>query len=108
GNPRELARWQQAQQQLMRGQFSPSFAVYRELARKFDAVPQLWFELGIAAMGELEFDLADEAFLKAAELSAHDTQMLILLAQQYQRLRRLDRVRDCFERAVRSDPGSAY
>src|ERR1039457_6052984 len=90
GLPREVARWQKAQQQLMAKQFALALAGYRDLARKFDGVAQLWFELGIAAMGELEFDLADDAFRRAMELSAKDVQMLILLAQQYQRLRRLD------------------
>lgn len=106
GSPRELARWQKTQQQLMARQFAPALAGYRELAVKFEAVAQLWFELGIAAMGELEFEQADDAFKRAAELSANDASMLVLLAQQYQRLRRLDRVRACFERAVAADPKS--
>jgi tetratricopeptide (TPR) repeat protein len=59
-------------------------------------------------MGELEFDLADQAFRRAMELSAKDVQMLILLAQQYQRLRRLDSARRCFELAVAADPTSAH
>ena len=62
----------------------------------------------MAAMGELEFDLADQAFRRAMELSATDVQMLILLAQQYQRLRRLDQARRCFELAVAADPTSAH
>jgi tetratricopeptide (TPR) repeat protein len=107
-SPREVARWQQTQQQLMGRQTAPALAGYRDLVRKFDAVAQLWFELGIAAMGELEFDLADDAFRRAMELSTKDVQMLILLAQQYQRLRRLDRVRACFERAVAANPASAH
>ena len=107
GSPRDLARWQKTQQQLMARHFAPALAGYRELAEKFDAVAQLWFELGIAAMGELEFDQADDAFRRAMELSANDAQMLILLAQQYQRLRRLDQARVCFERAVAADPASA-
>ena len=108
GSPREVARWQKAQQQLMGKQFALALTGYRELVKKFGGVAQLWFEQGIAAMGELEFDLADDAFRRAMELSAKDVTMLILLAQQYQRLRRLDQVRVCFERAVAADPASAH
>ncbi len=104
---REMTRWQKAQQQLMSKRFASALAGYRDLVKKFSGVAQLWFELGMAAMGELEFDLADRAFRRAMELSADDTQMLILLAQQYQRLRRLDQVRRCFDLAVAADPASA-
>ncbi|HEY1489395.1 MAG TPA: hypothetical protein VGF90_00030, partial [Verrucomicrobiae bacterium] len=84
-SPREVARWRQAQQQLMAKRFAPALAGYQVMVKKFSGVAQLWFELGMAAMGELEFDLADQAFRRAMELSATDVQMLILLAQQYQR-----------------------
>ncbi len=107
-SPREVARWQKAQQQLMGKRFASALAGYRDIVKKFSGVAQLWFELGIAAMGELEFDLADQAFRRAMELSAEDAQMLILLAQQYQRLRRLDQARHCFELAVAADPSSAH
>src|SRR5271154_2619737 len=107
-SPRAVARWQKAQQQLMGKRFASALAGYRDMVKRFSGVAQLWFELGIAAMGELEFDLADQAFHRAMELSATDAQMLILLAQQYQRLRRLDQVRRCFELAVAADPTSAH
>ncbi len=107
-SPREAARWQQAQQQLMAKQFAPALAGYQDIVKRYSGVAQLWFELGMAAMGELEFDLADQAFRRAMELSATDVQMLILLAQQYQRLRRLDQARRCFELAVAADPTSAH
>jgi tetratricopeptide (TPR) repeat protein len=107
-SPREVARWQKAQQQLMGKRFASALAGYRDIVKRFTGVAQLWFELGIAALGELEFDLADQAFRRTLELSSKDAQMLILLAQQYQRLRRLDQVRLCFERAVAADPSSAH
>lgn len=106
--PRELARWQKAQQQLMGKRFGPALASYRDLVKRFPAVAQLWFELGLAAMGELEFNLADQAFQHTLELAAKDVSMLILVAQQYQRLRRLDRVRLSFERAAAADPTSIH
>ena len=107
-SPREVARWQKAQQELMGKRFASALAGYQDLIKQFSGVAQLWFELGMAAMGELEFDLADQAFRRAMELSAADVQMLILLAQQYQRLRRLDQARRCFELAVAADPASAH
>jgi tetratricopeptide (TPR) repeat protein len=107
-SPREVARWQKAQQQLMGKRFASALAGYQDIVKNFSGVAQLWFELGMAAMGELEFDLADQAFRRTMELSAQDVQMLILLAQQYQRLRRLDQARRCFELAVAADPASAH
>jgi tetratricopeptide (TPR) repeat protein len=107
-SPREVARWQKAQQQLMGKRFASALAGYRDIVKSFSGVAQLWFELGIAAMGELEFDLADQAFRRTMELSPKDVQMLILLAQQYQRLRRLDQARKCFELAVAADLSSAH
>jgi tetratricopeptide (TPR) repeat protein len=106
--PREVVRWQQAQQQLMGKRFAAALVSYQDIVKKFPGVAQLWFELGMAAMGELEFDLADQAFRHTMELSAQDVQMLILLAQQYQRLRRLGQARRCFELAVAADPTSAH
>src|SRR5271154_4575456 len=105
-SPRAVARWQKAQQQLMGKRFASALAGYRDIVKRFSGVAQLWFELGMAATGELEFDLADQAFRRAMELSAKDAQMLILLAQQYQRLPRLDQARRCFELAVAADPAS--
>jgi tetratricopeptide (TPR) repeat protein len=107
-SPREVARWQKAQQQLMGKRFGPALAGYRDLIKRFPGIAQLWFELGMAAMGELEFGLADQAFHRAMELSAQDAQMLILLAQQYQRLRRLEPARCCFNLAVAADPAAAH
>lgn len=107
-SPREVARWQKAQQQLLGKRFASALADYRNIVRRFPGVAQLWFELGTAAMGELEFDVADQAFRHAMERSSKDAQMLILLAQQYQRLRRLDKARLCFERAVAADLSSAH
>jgi tetratricopeptide (TPR) repeat protein len=107
-SPREVARWQKAQQQLMGKRFAAALAGYQDVVKRFPGVAQLWFELGMAALGELEFDLADQAFRHTMELSVQDVQMLILLAQQYQRLRRLDQARRCFELAVAADPASAH
>lgn len=106
GSPRDAARWQKAQQQLMGRRYASALSGYRDLVRKFSGVAQLWFELGMAAIGELEFEPADQAFRRAMELSAKDAPMLLLLAQQYQRLRRLDQARRCFELAVAADPTS--
>ena len=73
--PREVARWQTAQQQLKGKRFASALAGYRDIVKRFPGVAQLWLELGIAAMGELEFDLADQAFRRAMEQSSKDAQM---------------------------------
>jgi len=105
-SPSEVARWQKAQQQALGGRHGPALASYRDLLKRFPGVAQLWFELGIAAAGDLDFALADDAFRRVMELASNDANMLVLTGQQYHRLRRLDEARDCFERAVAADPNS--
>jgi tetratricopeptide (TPR) repeat protein len=105
-SPRHVARWQKAQRQLLNGQATAAMTAYRGLLEQFPGIAGLWFEFGLGAVKELDFDLADQAFQRAAELSPQDAAMLILLGQQYHQLRRLDRARDCFLRAVAADPKS--
>jgi tetratricopeptide (TPR) repeat protein len=105
-SPREVARWQKAQQQLLSGQCGPAVAAYRELVRKYPAVPELWFELGSAAAGELDFGLANQAYRRVLELSPNDANLLVMVGRQYQGLRQLDDARTSFERAVAADPTS--
>ncbi len=105
-SPRDVARWQKAQQQLLGGQFAPALAAYRELARRYPSVPELWFELGNAASGELDFALANTAYRRAVELAPKNASLLGAIGQQYQGLRQLDEARLCYERAVAADPES--
>ena len=104
--PRDVARWQKAQQQLLGGQPGPALAAYRDLARKYPAVPELWFELGNAASGELDFAQANLAYRRALELAPRKVSLLCMIGQQYQGLRQLDDARACYERAVTADPDS--
>jgi tetratricopeptide (TPR) repeat protein len=106
--PRETARWQKAQNQLMSGRYGHALAGYRSLVESHPRVAQLWFELGIAAGGELDFEQAHNAFQRAITLASNDVSLLVLIGQQYQRLRRLDIARDCYRRAVLADPGSSH
>src|ERR1700720_4065191 len=92
--PREVNRWQKAQQQLLAGQSRSALPIYRALLARFPNVAQLWFELGIGAVGDLEFDQATAAFGQAARLQPNDSALLILLGQQCHRLRRLAAARD--------------
>src|SRR5215471_12898347 len=86
-SPRDFARWQKAQQQLVSERHSMAVSSYRELVSRFPGIEQLWFELGIAAAGDLDFKLAQEAFARAAQLGAKDAALLVLIGQQYHRLR---------------------
>ena len=106
--PREIARWQAAQQKLMAGHYASALSAYHDLLSTFPGVPQLWFECGMAEGRELNFDKADAALQHAAETGAKDVSLLVLVAQEYFRLRRFDRARDCFQRAVRADVNSAH
>ena len=105
-SPRDLARWQKAQEQLLGGRYGPALASYRELARRYPTIAELWFELGNAAVGELDFTQANLAYRRARELAAHRAGMLSMIGLQYQGLRQLDDARSCYEEAVVADPDS--
>jgi Flp pilus assembly protein TadD len=105
-SPRDVARWQKAQQHVVGERHAQALAGYRDLVKHFPGVAQLWFELGLAATGELEFKLALEVFSRAEQLAAQDAAFQIVLGQQFHRLRQSDRARACFERAVQADGSS--
>jgi tetratricopeptide (TPR) repeat protein len=104
--PRDVARWQKAQQQLLAGRYGLALTAYRDLAKRYPAVPELWFELGNAACGELDFPLANQAYSRVLELAPNNADMLVMIGRQYQALRQLDDARAAFERAVTVDPAS--
>ncbi len=103
-SPRDLTRWQKAQAQLLGGRPGPALSGYRDLVRRHPAIPALWFELGNAAAGELDFALANQAYRRALELAPGDASLLGMIGHQYQSLRQLDDARNCYERAVAADP----
>jgi Tfp pilus assembly protein PilF len=105
-SPRDVAHWRKAQEQLRGGRHGPALASYRDLSRRFPLVAELWFEMGNAAAGELNFELANQAYRRAAELAPRNTLLLLLIGRQYENLRQPDDARACFERAVASDPAS--
>jgi tetratricopeptide (TPR) repeat protein len=105
-SPRDVAHWRKAQEQLLGGRHGSALASYRDLSRRFPLVAELWFEMGSAAAGELNFDLANQAYRRAAELAPRNTSLLLLIGRQYENLRQPDDARACFERAVASDPAS--
>jgi tetratricopeptide (TPR) repeat protein len=104
--PRDVARWQKAQQDLLVGRMSAALAAYRDLARRYPLVAQLWFELGNAASGELDFELANQAYRRALDLEPRNASLFGVVGQQYQALRQLDDARACYERAAAIDPDS--
>ena len=103
---RDLARWREAQEQLLGGRHGPALKNYRDLVKRFPGVAELWFELGNAASGELDFPLANTAYRRAVELAPNNASLLGMVGQQYQGLRQLDDARACYERAVVADPNS--
>lgn len=104
--PRDQSRWQKAQEQLLGGRHGPALIAYKDLTRRFPNLAELWFEMGNAATGELNFTLANQAYRQAIKLAPQNTSLLILIAQQYQGLRQLDDARACFEMALATDPTS--
>jgi tetratricopeptide (TPR) repeat protein len=107
-SPRDLARWQTAQQQLLAGRAATVLPLYRDLTRRFPGILNLWFELGTAAAGDLDFALASQAFERAESLASANPDVLVMLGQQYHRLRQIDRVRACYQRAAQADPSSTH
>ena len=105
-SPRDVALWQKAQEQLLGGRHGPALAAYRALINRFPLVPELWFELGNAASGELDFTRANQAYRRALELAPNNAALLSMVGQQYQGLRQLDEAKSCFERAVAVSPDS--
>ncbi len=103
-SPREMARWEKAQAQLLGGRYAPALSAYHELVRRHPAIAELWFELGNAASGDLDFTLANQAYRRALELAPKNASLLGMIGHQYQTLRQLDDARTCFERAVAVDP----
>ena len=71
--PREIARWQKAQQQLMSGRYASALSAYHDLLKSFPGVAQLWFECGMAEGRDLNFDQADATLQRAAEIGAGDS-----------------------------------
>ena len=103
-SPRDLDRWQKAKAHLFGGQYASAVKAYRELLTKYSIVPELWFELGNAEAGQLDFASAHNSYERALELAPRNARLLLLIGQQYQGLRQLDRARSCFERAAAADP----
>jgi Flp pilus assembly protein TadD len=108
GQPREVARWQKAQQHLMGGRYTSALSAYHDLLKRFPGIPQLWFECAMAEARELNFDRADATLQRAAEAGANDVNLLVLIGQEYFRLRRFDRARATFQRAVAADGDSVH
>lgn len=102
--PRDVARWQKAQEQLLSGRFAQASATYRELISRYPSLAELWFEFGNAAAGELDFAQANRAYQRALEISPQNASLLGMVGHQYLALRQLDAARACFERAVAADP----
>jgi tetratricopeptide (TPR) repeat protein len=107
-SPQSAASWQRAQQHLLGGRNTPALAAYHVLVQQFPGVSQLWAEYGMAAAGDLNFALANQASQRAAELASADSSLLISIGQQYHRLRRPDQARACFEQAVAAEPSSVH
>lgn len=102
-----MASWQTAIKELNNGRHAAALAIYQNLVPEFPGVPQLWAELGVTAVGELDFTLADHSFQRALELAPADVGLLVFIGTQYYHLRRLDQAFACLTRAVAADPSSA-
>jgi len=105
-SPRDAARWQQTQQLLLGHQYERALAGYDSLVRRFPKIAELWFELGNAAAGALDFPLATRSFRKALDLAPGNAALIGLVGQQFQNLRLLDEARECHVKALAANPDS--
>ena len=92
----------------MGGRYAAALSAYRDLLKHYPGVPQLWFERGMAEGRELHFAQAEAALERAAEAGARDAGLLVLVGQEYFRLRRFDKARAMFQRAAAADPDSVH
>ena len=92
----------------MGGRYASALSAYHDLLKSFPCVAQLWFECGMAEGRDLNFDKADDTLQRAAEIGADDVPLLVLIGQEYFRLRRFDRARASFRCAVQADPDSVH
>jgi len=106
-SPQAMASWQNALQSLNHGYTASALQTLNKLVQQFPGVAQLWAELGLAAMGELEFSLADQCFRRALELAPANAAFLLFIGTQYSQFRRMDQALACFKRAVALDPSAA-
>lgn len=102
----EILRWQKAREQLLGRKFGEALAGYRALVKRIPSLPELWFELGNAASGDLDFAQANMAYRRALDLAPGNAALLSMIGQQYQGLRQLDDARQCFQRAAAASPDS--
>jgi tetratricopeptide (TPR) repeat protein len=93
---------------LLAGRAAAALPVYRDLTRRFPGILNLWFELGTAAAGDLDFALARQGYERAESLASANPEVLVMLGQQYHRLRQIDRARACYQRAFEADPSSTH
>lgn len=106
--PADVKRWQEARNLLHARRPSAALSIYRQLTQRYPGVPHLWIELATALAKELEFPAAMEALKQAAGLAVNDSALLILIGQEFHRLRRPDDARAAFERAVQTAPASVH
>jgi tetratricopeptide (TPR) repeat protein len=105
-SPRDAALWRKAQEQILTGNCGLALANYQKLTCRFPAVAELWYELGNAAMGELDFPIANQAYRRAIDLAPRNSSLLAMIGNQFQGLRQLDQARSCYELAVKANPNS--
>lgn len=103
---KDLTLWQKAQEKLLSGRHGPALTDYQDLIKRFPRVAELWFELGNAASGHLDFHLAQDAYKRARKLAPENASLLSLIGHQFQNLRQLDDARSCYDQAVLANPHS--
>ncbi len=92
----------------MGGRYASALSAYHDLLKNYPGVAQLWFECGMAEGRSLNFAQADAALERAAGEGAKEVELLVLIAQEYFRLRNFDKARAMFQRAAAADPDSIH
>ena len=104
----DTAVWQKAQQMLLSCRFDRAIHNYREITRTTPDYASLWFETGMAAAGNLEFSLSRACLDMSVSLASNDASMLLLIGEQFQKIRMSSKARECAEKAVEADPKNIH
>ncbi len=104
--PADLPMLHEARRLILALQFSQAAELYEKLAQKYPQIPDLWLDLGHAALDAGDYALADRAYQTAINLEPHHRDRLLGVGHGYAMMRRPEKALACFNAAGQADPQS--
>jgi len=93
-----------AREFLLSGDFARALPLYEKLTAQNPNGALIWYEYGNAAFKCRRLDLADRAWVKAAETDPQNAELVGMVGHQFEALRRPEKARACFIQAAAADP----